>query len=297
MPNNNFFSEELRDGYLVDTKMKKVWAAEIDILKKFIAVCDKYGLQYFLSGGTLLGAVRHKGFIPWDDDIDVDMLRSDYEKLIEIAASEFTGKYFFQTVFTDKDYFRPHVQIRNSDTTAILNHEKGLSFNQGIFIDIFPLDSAPKNKLLRLIHSKIAFLLNGFGYAGIMINPKFNTSSFKILAHYIAKPFFMLIDYHKYYMFYEKLITLFNSSKSEYIGEISLIYDNRFIYKKEWFSKAVMLEYEDMMLNCPIGYKEILKNAYGDYMKPVKGASYHGSVFFDTENSYKQYLQVNSNDE
>lgn len=290
---NNFFREELRDGYLVKTEMKKVWFAEIDILKKFIIVCKKYNLTYFLSGGTLLGAVRHKGFIPWDDDIDIDMLREDYEKLIKIASKEFTGKYFFQTVDTDVNYYRPHIQIRNSETTAILEHEQGLKFNQGIFIDIFPLDCAPKNKLVRWCHSKLAFLLNGFGYAGIMINPKVNTNKLKKLAHYIAKPFFMIVDYHKYYAFYEKIITFFNSSNSKYIGEISLIYNNRFIYNREWFANGILLDYEDLKLNCPIGYKDVLKNAYGDYMKPVQGASYHGSVFFDTENSYLSYIKEN----
>ena len=287
---NKFLQAEERNGYVVDEKMKKVWLIELQILEKFVEVCKKYELKYFLSGGTLLGAVRHKGFIPWDDDIDIDMMRADYEKLIEVAPNEFTGQFFFQTTFSDDNYYRPHAQIRNSNTTAILSHEQGLSFNQGIFIDIFPLDAPPDNQFFRFIHSKIAFFMNGFGYAGIMINANKNKNIYKIIAHYIAKPFFLLCNYRTYYKLYEKLITFFNNKNSTYVGEISLIYTERFIYKKEWFQRSVDLDFEYLKLACPVGYKEILRKAYGDYMKPIKGTSFHGNIYFDTEHSYKKYI-------
>ena len=91
----SFYNPEVRCGYEVSAKMKKIWAVELDLLAKFIDVCNKHELNYFVDGGTLLGAVRHKGFIPWDDDVDVIMPREDYDKLFEIAAQEFQYPYFF----------------------------------------------------------------------------------------------------------------------------------------------------------------------------------------------------------
>ena len=113
---------------------------ELEMLKTFIKICKKHNFMYFLVGGTCLGSVRHGGFIPWDDDIDVGMPRSDYNKFIKIASEELPGNMFLQTFFTDEQYPCAFAKIRNNDTTFI---EKGLrksNINHGIYIDIFPLD-------------------------------------------------------------------------------------------------------------------------------------------------------------
>ncbi|MDR2410347.1 MAG: LicD family protein, partial [Bacteroidales bacterium] len=143
MTKEEYLKEEVRDNYFVSSDMKKVWYIELDILKEFIKVCNKYNLRYFADGGTLLGAIRHKGFIPWDDDIDIAMLREDYDKLVKIGPKEFKHPYFFQTPYTDKYYYQGHAKIRNSNTTGISRHEFNKKFNRGIFIDIFPLDNIP----------------------------------------------------------------------------------------------------------------------------------------------------------
>ena len=124
-----FFEEEVRSGYLVTTQMKKVWACQLEILEKFKQVCDKHGLTFWLESGTLIGAVRHKGYIPWDDDIDVCMMREDYDKLVKIAQEEFTHPLVFQTAYTEKDFIRGHAQIRNVNTSAIIPCEMTHSRN------------------------------------------------------------------------------------------------------------------------------------------------------------------------
>ena len=137
--------EEIRDGYLVSAKMKRIWAVELKLLQKLLSVCEKYNLKIWADGGTLLGTVRHKGYIPWDDDIDMVMLRDDYDKLLQIASKEFTHPYFFQCAYTEKIYPRGHSQLRMDGTAAVLNGVDDVfsKTHQGIFIDIFPYDVVP----------------------------------------------------------------------------------------------------------------------------------------------------------
>ena len=118
-------------------ELKKI---ELEMFKYYLAICEKHDLKYFLIGGTLLGAVRHKGFIPWDDDIDIGMPRPDYEKFLLVAQKELPEHIFLQTHNTDIEYPNCFAKLRNSDTTFIETSCKKLKINHGIYIDIFPLD-------------------------------------------------------------------------------------------------------------------------------------------------------------
>ena len=148
------YEEETRNDYLISKQMKKIWAIQLELVNKVLDVCKRNNLTIFADGGTLLGVIRHGGYIPWDDDIDLAMKREDYNKLCEIADKEFDDLYFFQSEETDPGSVRGHVQIRKSDTTAILNSERNMNcrFNQGIFIDIIPLDAIPNNEFIRKIY-------------------------------------------------------------------------------------------------------------------------------------------------
>ena len=137
--NTDFFKEEEKCGFHVTTKRKKIFAVLLDILVKFDSVCKKYNLRYYLIYGSLLGAVRHNGFIPWDDDLDVAMPRSDYEKFITLS-NEFQHPFFLQTPYTDPEYFYTPARIRNSETTGVVKMFENAGFNQGIWFSIFPLD-------------------------------------------------------------------------------------------------------------------------------------------------------------
>ena len=136
----SFYNAEERCGYYVSEKMKHIWAVGLDLWYKFDSVCKKYNLKYYAAYGTLLGAVRHKGFIPWDDDIDLCMMRDDYEKLKLVAKEEFKEPYYFQDWYNSCGRTWCFSKLRNSNTTAIEFPDKGKEFNQGIFIDINALD-------------------------------------------------------------------------------------------------------------------------------------------------------------
>ena len=154
-----FLDQESRDGFLVPSKLKRIWAVELDLLCKFDSVCRKYGIKYHVAYGTMLGAVRHKGFIPWDDDLDVWLLRDDFEKLQTVAKEEFKDPYFLQTALSDRKFFTMNPRLRNSRTTAIIRGQESPDFNNGIFIDIYILDGYTSSKVqYRVQYWTIRFL-------------------------------------------------------------------------------------------------------------------------------------------
>lgn len=286
---NEFYQEEERCGFTVSAEMKKVWAVELDLLEQFQRVCKEHGLRYFASGGTLIGAIRHKGFIPWDDDIDLMMLREDYEKLLAIAPGAFEAPYFFQTVDTDKRYSRGHAQLRHSNTTALLQNEgKNFPFNQGIFIDIFPADEAADDpdklkKQRRTIRLYERLLDAGVRYPA---NPRKNF--LKNGVHAIAS----LLPYRWVYRQKEKAARQYNGTGQSRVGLLTFMPDDdRLLFPKAGFDEVLTVPFESGEIDIPAGYDEILRVQYGDYMVMKKENSYHGTITFDTERSYLDYLK------
>lgn len=142
-----FLKEEIRSETLVEESTKKIWAIELDLLFEFIQICKKYDLRYFMFWGSLLGTVRHKGFIPWDDDIDVALLREDYEKFLKVAPLELSSPYFLQTPYTDPGSYFSLARLRNSNTTGMIKTFSHNNFNQGIWLDIEVLDYCDVSKI------------------------------------------------------------------------------------------------------------------------------------------------------
>lgn len=109
----SFLESEVRCGYEVSAQMKKVWAVELDLLMEAKRVFEKYNIRWYAIGGTLLGAARHNGFIPWDDDIDIAIPRTDYERLRSVARKEFSHPYFFQDEYNSPGLLCGHAKLRN----------------------------------------------------------------------------------------------------------------------------------------------------------------------------------------
>lgn len=295
----NNFDDEIICNYLVSTDMKKVWNKQLEMLDILDKVCKKYNITYFADSGTLIGAIRHKGYIPWDDDIDIVMKRADYNKFLTIASKEFKFPFLVQTVYSDNGYFRTHAQIRNSNTTAILKCEEkyNYKFNQGIFIDIFPLDEIPDNNIklkIQLFRLKVLKFIMYFGYQKFDADMS-NILKFIIKYTYIipiiCKLIVKVFGFKNIFKKYEKIASKYNGKRNNRISYIAYsLGKEKHIWKKEWFSKTKRVKFENQMIDIPIGYDERLKKEYGDYMKMVRGTTEHGNVILDPEKPYTEYL-------
>ena len=133
----------------------------LDMLVEFDAICQKYNLQYWLDSGTLLGAVRHKGFIPWDDDIDLSMPMEDYNKFKEIAQDELSENIFFQTKKIDKGFKFDYIKLRSNKVEIVEFHEKDrdINYHQGVFVDIFPMLTLPNEEFYKNYYSEVFKLI------------------------------------------------------------------------------------------------------------------------------------------
>ncbi len=286
---NSFYLEEERCGYTVSADMKQVWAVQLDLLERFQQMCREHNLRYFASGGTLLGAVRHGGYIPWDDDIDLMMFRDEYERMLTVAPAYFPPPYFFQTVDTDRRYSRGHAQIRHSNTAAILKGEgRAFPFNQGIFIDIFPVDAVPddprqKQKQQHAIRFWERLLNAGVRYPA---NPRKNLV--KNAVHAAVS----LIPYRWVFRRMERAARRYNGTATERIGMLTFMPQNeRLQFRAADFDTVQTVPFEHLTIDIPAGYDRVLRDQYGDYTVPVQGGSYHGNVTFDAKRSYRDYVK------
>ena len=295
-----FLNEEERWGYVISSEMKEVWAVELDLFAEFDRVCKKHDIKYIASGGTMLGAVRHKGFIPWDDDMDLMMTRDEYNKLCEVGPNEFKHPYFFQTSKTDSGYMRAYAKLRNSDTAAILysHRNRGFKFNQGIFIDIFPLDNIPSSHMIQYIQlQKIKYYTKKIVWASYY-NNHYNIEKPSNLYFLIQKfdplisrisPSFMDIDYNS--MKLDKICENCNKKKAIFASLLTFQPDKRIHdIKISDLKNTIETDFEFLKMPIPQNYNDHLSRKYGDYMVPLCTGGYHGEIHFNTNKSYKEYI-------
>ena len=283
---SEFYKEEVRSDFLVTEKRKKVWAVELQLLEEFDRVCKKHNLTWYADYGTLLGAARHQGFIPWDDDIDVTMFRDDYMKLLAVASEEFTEPYFFQTAYNDV-LLSAFSKLRDSRTTAI-EFPNIKNMNQGIFIDIFPLDDAPDSKdsaIFRIqtelwltiaqpemVYQELTKPQPSFLLESDILNDLLNCDVLQRLAEF-------------------ETFNLKHFGKSEKINFITDEIMNLVPGKnREYYKEIIYLPFENIYVPAPKEYEKILSLQYGDWREHVKGTSMHEGIKLDPDAPYTKYV-------
>ena len=289
-------TEEIRCDYLVTQKRKGIWKSQIEMLKLLLNVCDKHNIQIFAVAGTMLGAVRHKGYIPWDDDIDMAMRRQDFEKLIEVGSSEFKYPYFLQTAINDNDYYSPLVRLRDSRTTAIIRNgshdDWGRACNNGIYIDIFPLDGLTESNLKRKIQFFQVRFLNMIMRERVYEEKGRFLSSFK---HSLLNTLISEKSLKRIYKRYNNVCSRYSYLTEKVALIQGSVYNKAYYWYFEDISDVVFTEFEDVMIPIPKGFERCLRIQYGDYMKlpPIekRGAHHLENVIFDPFLDYKSYYE------
>lgn len=256
--------------------LRDLQLTEVEMLDEIVRICKKYDLQYFLIGGTLLGAVRHKGFIPWDDDLDIAMPRNDYEKFQKVCVEELTEKYYLHSIDTDPEYWVSFIKVRKKNTIFEPVQDSTIDTKyKGVYIDIFPLDNARReNSIMQDIQAYMCKGLTSFQYRrrgatmitktpiGIkLLSPLLGMFSIKTISNWIST----IMQWNK-------------DDNAEYFVNIGSFIDfHKQTMPKEAFLPATSVEFEGKLYDAPKDFDYVLHRLYGDYMKlpPVEKRRTH----------------------
>lgn len=259
--------------------MNELQKVDVEILKAVVNVCDTHDLTYYAMGGTLLGAVRHKGFIPWDDDIDIALSRPDYDKLLDFFRTELSSDYVVQNFHTSRDQVNPTYLSRIGKRGTLVSYGvANESVKMPIWIDVFPLDAMPTNRCLRF-YQKYRLLFQRCKY-------QFSTYETNAHQHKSHRPL-----HEKALMRFREITKLgsnwdpvevleeteriarrYDYATEEYLVNLFGAYKFREMFPKSWFAEGVDLPFEDTEIHCPVEYHKVLTQMYGDYMVPPSEA-------------------------
>ena len=265
---------------------------ELEIAKEVKKICDENNIDYFIIGGTLLGAVRHKGFIPWDDDMDIGMTWNNYQRFLKLAPEKMDDRFFIQTCQTDLNYHNIFAKVRLRNTHMIEKVTENIEICDGIFVDIFPYISIKESLLkskcymfrLRIL-GKMSLLKHNYDLNGITESSlsRFLNDIMKIL------PFSSKTVDKKLY----SLLSQADQGKGEaYYIECDGMFSGDFAFLKTFFDNLIELPFEDTSFKAPFKYDDYLTKAYGNYMEyppqkeREKGHSLSGVIIDNELQSY-----------
>lgn len=272
---------------------EKVREIQLKLAQHVLEVCQQHGLRVWADWGTLLGAVRHQGFIPWDDDIDLMMMRDDYEALMKLADTEFKAPFFLQSFHTERGYYRGHAQVRYDGTAAILPADLHQPFHQGIFVDIFVYDNIPDD-------------LDCAGWQHSLRTARWALKCLQTAQYgqgakaLLAKAICGIVGHKRLYRLFERQFTKWDAQETQRIACPTFDWRQvaRTARERAWYRETIMLPFEQMELPAPVDYDKVLTALYGaDYMTPRQDSSGHGEVILDAEHDYREVLKRMKNGE
>ncbi len=235
---------------------------QLDILQNVHDFCNENNLRYSMAGGTLIGAVRHKGFIPWDDDIDIVMPRNEFDRFVSLYVDS-QEKYKVHYLSNDRDYCYPYAKIE--DTRTLLD-ENVAGPKMGISIDVFPMDDMDdgKEKCIKFVKTMMVYKNL---YKAKLITPSRRNSFLKIVGVYALKTLLCIFSLRRLAVILSKRAMKFKDKKSAYIGCVVAGYGLREIFPRSIFDNLIDLPFEDKCFRAFADYDVYLKSLYGDYMQ------------------------------
>ena len=263
--------------------LKEHQAVLLELLGEFDRVCKKNHIPYVLFAGSALGAVRHHGFIPWDDDLDVAMLREDYDRLMQLDLSEWNDTYYLQREYSD--HWPIHFsKLRKNNTTCLEKyHPKDAQMHQGIYIDVFPIDNASDNTFVR----KIQFVASKVVQAKSFRNRGYDTTS---IVKKVAMMFSSVLPLNLFHSIVTMRKNTTSASVHSFLGG-SINYKKGIFYRS-WITNTIEVPFENLTVPISAHYHELLVLQYGDYMtlppEDERKCKVH-AILVDTEKNHTEY--------
>lgn len=262
------------------------------ILEEIKRICQKHSLKYILLSGTCLGAVRHQGFIPWDDDVDLGMPFDDYLKFIEICKTELGDRFFLQTFVTDPNYYYPFIKVRMNNTAFIIWNSENHHIHQGFWVDIFPIVKRPTSSMIRSIKERIIM-----GALYLQISDFLaGCEAAQDEVGRVRYGFSLLLGKFPvgFRISLKKRLLLFCMKPPKENDELALVLLNYIPVPKRICFDTVEWQFEKEYFPIPKDYDIYLRDLYGDYMElpPVEDRYNHSSVIVDENKSYEEYIKA-----
>lgn len=294
---SDYFRKEVRDGFLVSEMMKHAWAAQLEVLSKVVEICKNHDITYFAYWGTLLGAIRHEGFIPWDDDIDIAMKKDDYIRFLEIAQNELPEEYQIMNSYTNPKFVQYFTRIVNGKNID-MNGKRMDDYHDCPFavgIDIFPLYYLPRNEKE---NSRFKELLINIAETLTYLEKRENLrissddKEMKKLNQLIATRLVMLQQVTGYEfdesrslenhltILYDQACRLYDEEESDKLTSMPSYLKNGFSMSVEWFADCREASFENVKISVPKEYDLALRKMYGNYNIKRKGTAGHDYPFY-----------------
>lgn len=293
----SFFEAEVRDGFYVTSEMKQVWAAQLEVLNDVDKACRENGIQYFAEWGTLLGAVRHHGFIPWDDDMDICMKRPDYNRFLEIAEKIMPSNYKIYNLKSHNNDGNMVSMIINTDQISYdaekLKKYHGVPYVIGL--DIFPLDYISDNKEDDELQSNVIVMISSIMNViksvqdnNVQLDEE-NLTQINMQLSQVENICGVTINreddiVQQLNILIDRMCGIYRENEAEYITIMLLwVGGKNYRFPKKYYDKAIRIPFENTTIPVPYAYDSILKKKYGDYMQLVHTWDSHDYPFFESQ--------------